>query len=587
MENSREEYKIVYQRISYYKNNSIDISFHNYLDSVIVEVSKSAKRPEEFLAELDANYQKYLSVIAEKNKAVKEESNKKLEYSLGVGVLSVFGIAFILYGIFSFGREYITDVVLMCILYVLAVGVVAFSELVLAKKHNSTSQLITCVGFSLAYFTTYYSYANKEIFGPVVAAILAAVISVLAMILNRFKNSEFIEIVAGLGVACVALPFVRGESELTFVIFGGVIAFVNLALYITGRKQTINVSKVIRTITMIIAGLCMTLSFDFVMISFWYKGGLCFVYALIFAIAYMLYDEVAPVKYTCLAGMSIFCLGLLNSKVDEGAYIAAILAVGLISLMLFWYYRFTENKWLGYIVFMSFMTLHAVAAEDDTISILLIFGILLVSKLMIYRDVKALDIFDCVITGFSLLMMLYAYKNPLVYTIAVVAVMGCFIAKKYRMYHVVFTCITMVCFSFLNDALWLSISFMVVALLLIGYGCYINSFEVRLSGLILSLIVCLKVSLFDFRKADDFRRLIVFIVVGAIAIGISILYLQLEKREKLQQMNAANGVLLTDTNVAYNNIEESADSSVEERIENSTEDTGSEAGKSEGEYIDE
>lgn len=533
MENAREEYKVVYQRISYYKANSFDTSFHNYLDSVIVEVANSAKTPQQFIEELDANYQKYLEIAANQEKQKKEEQNKKIEYSLGVGVLSVFGIAFILYGLFSFGRKYITDAIMMCILYALSAGLIAFSRLALAKKFEKISHVVTSFGLSLAYFTTFYSYIKKDIFGVYVCAVLIAVISIIALLLNRICKSDLIEIVAGLGVACVALPFVREGLESTFILLGGLIAFVNVIFYIFDAKYSTAVSKIIRTITMIVAGLCLVVSSDFSYISFWFKGGICLAFALVFAVGYIFNSKEGPVKYTCLTALSIFCLFLLDSKNKEiPALVASLLAVAIVSLILYLYNRKSEERWTGYIIFMTFVFFKSATFDTAVVSILMIFAALLISKLMIYKESEVLNVYDCVLTVFALFGMLYYYKNPLVYIIAIVAVAGCFIVKKYKLYHVIFTCIAMICFSFLNDALWLSVSFMIVALLLIGYGCHINKFEVRLSGLILSLIVCIKVALFDFRKADDFRRLIVFLVVGTIAITISIIYLYLEKKER-------------------------------------------------------
>ena len=82
------------------------------------------------------------------------------------------------------------------------------------------------------------------------------------------------------------------------------------------------------------------------------------------------------------------------------------------------------------------------------------------------------------------------------------------------------------------DPLWISISLMIVAFLTIAVGCIANRFEVRIYGLVLSLLICIKVAFWDFKNSSDFNRMIVFLVVGLLAIAISFVYMLLESHEQ-------------------------------------------------------
>lgn len=84
------------------------------------------------------------------------------------------------------------------------------------------------------------------------------------------------------------------------------------------------------------------------------------------------------------------------------------------------------------------------------------------------------------------------------------------------------------------DPLWISISLMAVAFVTIAIGCIANRFEARIYGLVLSLAVCVKVAWIDYADESNFNRMIVFLVVGLIAIAISFVYLILESREQKQ-----------------------------------------------------
>ena len=83
------------------------------------------------------------------------------------------------------------------------------------------------------------------------------------------------------------------------------------------------------------------------------------------------------------------------------------------------------------------------------------------------------------------------------------------------------------------DPLWISIS-LAVAFVTIAIGCIANRFEARIYGLVLSLAVCVKVAWIDYADESNFNRMIVFLVVGLIAIAISFVYLILESREQKQ-----------------------------------------------------
>lgn len=74
-----------------------------------------------------------------------------------------------------------------------------------------------------------------------------------------------------------------------------------------------------------------------------------------------------------------------------------------------------------------------------------------------------------------------------------------------------------------------SILLMIVALACVGGGFKLNDKAERICGLVLALFVCIKLVVYDFREVDLFYKMIVFFVVGAIALIISFIYIQLEK----------------------------------------------------------
>lgn len=75
-----------------------------------------------------------------------------------------------------------------------------------------------------------------------------------------------------------------------------------------------------------------------------------------------------------------------------------------------------------------------------------------------------------------------------------------------------------------------SILLMVVALICVGIGFVKNQKAIRIYGLVLSLLVCGKIGVYDFVEAPTLQKTILFFIVGVIALIIAGIYIILEKK---------------------------------------------------------
>ena len=75
-----------------------------------------------------------------------------------------------------------------------------------------------------------------------------------------------------------------------------------------------------------------------------------------------------------------------------------------------------------------------------------------------------------------------------------------------------------------------SILIMAAAFFLVGIGFRHKEKMERITGLVLAALVCLKLVLYDFREVELLYRMMVFLIVGVMALGISFLYMFLEKK---------------------------------------------------------
>ncbi len=75
-----------------------------------------------------------------------------------------------------------------------------------------------------------------------------------------------------------------------------------------------------------------------------------------------------------------------------------------------------------------------------------------------------------------------------------------------------------------------SIILMVIAIGAVTAGFCIREKGLRIGGLVLTLIVCGKMILFDFAGAATTDKMVLFLTVGLIVLAISGIYIALEKK---------------------------------------------------------
>ena len=80
---------------------------------------------------------------------------------------------------------------------------------------------------------------------------------------------------------------------------------------------------------------------------------------------------------------------------------------------------------------------------------------------------------------------------------------------------------------------------MIISIGCVGAGFRLRDKVYRISGLSMAVCVCVKMIVYDFRGLDSLLRIILFFTVGVIALGISFLYIHLERKEEKEEKMAA------------------------------------------------
>ena len=174
------------------------------------------------------------------------------------------------------------------------------------------------------------------------------------------------------------------------------------------------------------------------------------------------------------------------------------------------------------------------------------------------RNQLPYNIFNIIIMSMTYLMALLVRDTVVCLIMMVLGTVSITLifSKKYKIYvprRYLAVAIFLTCYALLGSfftPVIVSILLMAVALTCVGIGFKMDDKVVRIYGLIMAAFVCLKLVLYDFIEVNTIYRVIVFLVVGVLALVISFLYILLEKNadkkkiEKLSRQEQEKQVLL-------------------------------------------
>jgi hypothetical protein len=87
------------------------------------------------------------------------------------------------------------------------------------------------------------------------------------------------------------------------------------------------------------------------------------------------------------------------------------------------------------------------------------------------------------------------------------------------------------------NPIFASMILMLIALICVGAGFKVPDKILRICGLVLTIFVCLKMMLYDFSELESLQKTVVFMVVGAFALLISLIYIRLEKSKAAEKVS--------------------------------------------------
>ena len=474
------------------------------------------------------------------------KNKRTLEYRIGTAFLGVVGILFILIAFVTFGLQYMSSTLQGILFYILGVAIFAGSELFLAKKLEKFSYFVSGLGIAGLYITTILNYLYLKIFPSYAALIITVAVTAFFIWYSRRKDSAMMRIICLLGCYISLVPL----GELDNLIAFAIPALIIFALNLTGFLCPVKGKNVIADYVQYIC----TIAFLFYMDHLLYISGLQMwpLYLLVCGCIVTLHllclgrDKNVPYLILYWAA-NVFFFGFLWSVGNyEDWMIWGVVGVAVIGAVFTFLYRKTHLFCAPYVM-EAVYALVAFQMCDNKLAVCLCGMIVFVINRLFAAFRKEYAPIDAVYTMFAVLYVCFLTRNDdvrlLGYAFACVIIIGAFFVKKYKQYHL-YTAVSFAWLFLLTEKMYpliCSVLICILAAALIGGGFIKKDKAIRIYGLCLIIFVALKLVGYDFKEAEAMTRIIVFLIVGLVILGVSFLYIYLEKRQAEQQQVQQSG----------------------------------------------
>ncbi len=435
--------------------------------------------------EMPAAYAPNVDVSA----AVVSRPKKNGEFTIGIVAFSIVGIVFLLTAFAMLGAQFMNTFAKGMSLYAIALVICLFSELLIRRKSEKLSRVLTVLGIAGIHVSTYINTFELLNIHQIVAAILLVLTTVLAIGMDKLRRKDAWRF-DGISVGAYYVFVFAGywffaTQELN--VWKSVITVVTLTIL----TKLLSRNKLIRPLDAILTTI--------VAVFAWTESGEVYGYVLmavmLLSIAFIRFWHI---YYQCLLTVATVLFMIL--AVESEIVLTLIVAILWLFMLLFNHVKVLQGK--------------DIAIYNYVVVVMQFFSYLFV----IFADYQDYKILYFILTflggGFIYFMCQERYYLPEKGRGLALAVFVSYMALVAEFTYPITS----------------SILLMVIGLACIAGGFVRYDKKTRIYGLVLALFVCFKITLSDFAGSDQFQRMILFFVAGVVALLISGIYIILEKK---------------------------------------------------------
>lgn len=550
------------KRLAALRQESVEIQFNAYLEKTARQLEKQKQELEVLEQDIERNYAVYQKRMKEpagtirttETTGIKTENTFQphkdvpeqisMEFKVGAGIFSVVGALFIIAAFMMFGTIYLQG----SAGFLITAGVVFLANVALLlipiKRGRNVANVVQLVGNTVITWILALVTASEGIENSLILFYVISSVIIANMLFRRLKKNAVNVTVytTGIGALGILFLFLSSRTEGTLAAFG-ILLMVSLCFFFLEH-----------------GGICQW-------IQYWYACLMIIGYTavgfgpgqgkypipflvgilIVFAGAKLLSRITALRISEMLITLATACCALWYYGGPYGIYFLAAFLLSILALYrdkLFYQIVITLMSasyfvWHPFLIEFTGNIRHYDIFVAGVVSTLLI-GMLLFNLVKPWRA-QGIVVYNYCCLGCMGLLYLTAFlcTNYIAYSIlAVAGILTILVVlrekfgvrTKFNLLFLILFLVYMVFLFRIQIPFQTSILLMGIAIFSVGAGFAVRRKSSRLCGLALSVFVCLKVVFYDFIEIPAQERILVFFIVGMIALAIGVIYILLEKR---------------------------------------------------------
>ena len=519
MSQEKGRFETLWEKVQTYKEESKDPMFTQYLASFQQKLVAKQHEIDLLGTELEQKYALYLQRMLAPEVVIEEpivdapaveaveadvvgvyEEPKKVEgkkargktgeFALGTYVFSIVGVFFLLVSFGMLGKYFMNDFFKGLCLFLVATSVYLIGEFVLRKRNHIFHLVFGNLGVAAWYISVYANCERLIGIHHLVALLMMVLWGIIVIAVDRWRTKDAWKMTglsAGAYYFGVVSILVLSNGELDDIWVAVVMGVVLLLTKVLGKYTMLRAADV---------GLTLLASLFLIVKTGEPAGyimlGVLIISALFIRFYHLFYQLVITLLTVIFVAMSF----------ENDIVITIVVAMMWLFMLLFNYVERFRSAYIhayNYVVWICLGFTYLVFAVDAVdMELILSFIMTFLGVGIIVTTIQGRCGFEESARGMvcAVFLTFMAFVIPFTYDVTA------------------------------------SIFLMAIGVVAIGTGFYMQDKVLRIYGLILSMVVCFKITLFDFAEGESLQRMILFFVAGAISLIISGIYVLLEKTVK-------------------------------------------------------
>ena len=417
------------------------------------------------------------------------KTKKDREFTFGIVAFSVAGIFFLLAALVMLGEYFMNSFAKGLCLYAAALAICIVSEAVVRRRSNKLSLVLSTLGILGIHASTYVNTYSMMNINQIVAVIIMVLTTVLALgydKLRRKKDWKMNGISAATYYGFVALCF-------DFYVFNGetVLAELIALSVLLILTRLLARDKAMYPLDAVVTGLCASFLLSETGTVYGYVMLVVLLLSTLFVRFWHLYYQ-----YLTTMVVVVFVIATLESEI----VLTLIIAIVWLFMLLFNHVGFIRGRTIA--AYNYFALIAQVVCY-------------LYLPLADYEEYRILY-FILAFLGGGFIYFMFQQKY--------------YLPEKGKGLVLSMFLSYMVLVTDFTYPITTSILLLLIGLISIGCGFALVDKKIRIYGLVVALLVCVKITLFDFAGGEPVQRMILFFAAGIVALMISGIYILLEKK---------------------------------------------------------